>query len=214
MANEAVIRVMLVDDHHMVRKGLAAYIKQDPGLAVVGEAADGEEAVRIFPEVKPDVVLMDLVMPRMEGPEATQKLRQLDSNVQVIALTSFHERDLVKEALQAGAISYLLKNITGEELARAIRSAYCGASTLAPEVAQVLVHAAAAPDEPLIEELSPREYEVLTLLVEGFTNPEIAAQLTISTSTARAHVSHILNKLCVSNRSEAVALALRKGLVK
>lgn len=212
MSGEQGIRVLVVDDHQMVRRGLAAYLKTSPDILIVGEASDGEEALRIIEQLKPDVVLMDLVMPNMGGVEATRAICQLDSQVQVIALTSFQEPDLVKSALQAGAISYLLKNVSGDDLAAAIRSAYRGRPTLAPEVTQALVQVARG-ERQVGEDLSLREREVLALLVEGLTNPEIALRLSISRSTARAHVSNILSKLGVSNRSEAVALALRSGLV-
>jgi len=206
------IRVVIVDDHDMVRKGLAAFLKTKADLELVGEACTGEDAVHLCGEVQPDVVLMDLVMPRMGGAEATRLIRGRYPNVQVIALTSFQERELVREILDAGAISYLLKNITVDDLAEAIRAAHAGRSTLAPEAIQTLVQTASQGPKPG-HDLTPREREVLALLVEGLNNPEIAERLTVSRSTAKAHVSHILSKLGVSNRAGAIVLALQHKLL-
>lgn len=205
------IRVMLVDDHAMVRRGLAAFLKSKIDLELVGEASNGQEALEVCNRVQPDVVLMDLVMPKMDGAAATQAIRERWPHVQVIALTSFQEKELVQGALKAGAISYLLKNVSADELTKAIRAAYAGRPTLAPEATQALIQA--AKETKPGHDLTPREHQVLTLLVEGLTNPEIAERLTISRSTARAHVSNILSKLGVSNRAEAIALALRQELV-
>lgn len=206
------IRVMLVDDHDMVRRGLSVFLKVKADLELVGEAGNGQEALRLCEKARPDVVLMDLVMPEMDGTTATRLIRERWPQVQVIALTSFQEKKLVQEALQAGAISYLLKNVSADDLAEAIRAAHAGRSTLAPEATQALIESDRQEPEPDYG-LTPREQEVLALLVEGLTNPEIAERLVISHSTARAHVSHILSKLDVSNRAEAVALALRRELV-
>jgi NarL family two-component system response regulator LiaR len=206
------IRVMVVDDHAMVRSGLATFLRVKSDLELVGEACDGEEAVRVCEEVQPNVVLMDLVMPKMNGVHATRCIRSRWPQVQVIALTSFSEKDLLREAFEAGAISYLLKDISIDELAQAIRSASAGRPTLSPQATAVLIQANNGGVEPG-HDLTERERQVLTLMVEGLSNPQIAERLTISRCTARAHVSNVLGKLGVSKRAEAVALALRRQLV-
>jgi NarL family two-component system response regulator LiaR len=206
------IRVLIVDDHAMVRSGLAAFLEAFDDLELVGEASSGEEAVRLSAALQPDVVLMDLVMPGMDGPAATRAIRERVPRTRVIALTSFPEEELVPRALQAGATSYLLKNVGADELASAIRAARAGRATLAPEAAQVLIQQSTRPTQPG-SELSPREREVLRLMVQGLSNPQIADRLIVGRSTVKFHVSSILNKLGVQSRTEAVALALQHHLV-
>ena len=206
------IRVMLVDDHTMVRRGLAAFLKVFDDLQLAGEAESGEVAIRLCAEVLPDVILMDMVMPDMDGAAATRAIRQRFPQVQVIALTSFKEGDLVKNALEAGAIGYLLKDVSADELVRAIRAAHAGRATLSPEAAQALVETANQPPAPGLD-LTERELEVLALMVEGLNNTQIAGRLTVSSSTIKSHVSNILSKLGVTSRTEAVTLALRNRIV-
>jgi len=206
------IRVLLVDDHAMVRRGLATFLKVHDDLALAGEAATGEEAVRQCGRVQPDVVLMDLVMPGIGGVAATRTIRREFPTVQVIALTSFNEEGLVQKALHAGAIGYLLKDVSADELAEAIRGARAGRGTLSPEVTQALIHAGRRPAE-LGHDLTARERAVLALMVRGLSNTEIADELFVSPSTIKSHVSHILAKLGVAGRTEAVALAVRQQLI-
>jgi len=212
MTQGSSIRVMIVDDHDMVRKGLAAFLKVKSDLELVGEARGAKEALQVCEQSQPDVILMDLVMPEMGGAEVTRAIRERCPQVQVIALTSFQDKELVREALEAGAISYLLKNVTADDLADAIRAAYAGKATLAPEAVQALVQTARQGPAPVYK-LTRRERQVLSLMVEGLSNPEIAERLVVTRSTAKAHVSSILSKLGVSNRAEAVALALKQELV-
>jgi NarL family two-component system response regulator LiaR len=212
MSLEKPIRVMIVDDHAVVRSGLGAFLTVFDDLELVADAGSGAEALRLCQQHDLDVVLMDLVMPEMDGAETTRRIRELCPHVQVIALTSFREDELVQGALKAGAISYLLKNVSAEELANAIRDAHAGRATLAPEATQVLIRAATQPKMPDYE-LTPREKEVLALMVEGLSNPDIAERLVVSRSTVKFHVSSILSKLDASSRTEAVALALQENLL-
>ncbi len=206
------IRIMIVDDHAVVRSGLAAFLLAFDDLDLVAEAGSGPEAVRLCRQQAIDVVLMDLVMPEMDGAAATRAIREQCPQTQVIALTSFREEDLVQNALKAGAISYLLKNVSADELAKAIRAAHIGRPTLAPEATEALIKAATRPPEPEYE-LTPRELEVLALMVQGLTNPEIADELVVSRSTVKFHVSSILSKLGVGSRTEAAAVAVQQDLV-
>lgn len=212
MNDKKLIRVMIVDDHGMVRRGLAAYLLSAPDIEVVAEARDGQEAIRICEVEQPEIILMDLIMPELGGVAATRVIHNRWPEIQIIALTSYQEKELVQEALQAGAISYLLKNISGEDLAEAIRSSYAGRSMLAKEAVEALVRA--DQEENIIgRDLTLREREVLGYLKKGMTNPEIAQELSISRSTVKAHVSSILSKLQVSNRAEAIAFAIENHLV-
>jgi NarL family two-component system response regulator LiaR len=212
MGEADLVRVMIVDDHSMVRRGLVAYLEDEPDLELVGEATDGQEAVQMCEQAKPDVILMDLVMPGLSGAQATRIIRERWPEVQVIALTSFQERDLVQDALRAGAISYLLKNVSGSDLVETIRAAHAGRSTLAPEAVEALLQPAVL--EPSASyNLTPRERDVLALLVKGLTNVEIAGRLSISRSTVKVHVSNILSKLGVSSRGEAATVAIQRKLI-
>jgi NarL family two-component system response regulator LiaR len=206
------IRVMLVDDHTMVRRGLATFLKAYDDLELAGEAESGEAAIQLCAEVLPDVILMDMVLPMMDGATATRGIRQQFPQVQVIALTSFKEGELIKNALDAGAIGYLLKDVSADELARSIRAAHSGRATLSPEAAQALVQTANQPPAPGLG-LTEREREVLILMIEGLNNTQIAGRLTVSPSTIKSHVSNILSKLGVASRTEAVTLALRNRIV-
>ena len=206
------IRVIVVDDHAMVRRGLATFLKVYDDLELAGEAASGQAAIQLCNTLHPDVVLMDMVMPDMDGAAATQMIRKQSPGIQVLALTSFKEGTLVQSALQAGAIGYLLKDVSADELAQAIRAARAGRSTLSPEAAQALVLATSQPPAPGLD-LTEREREVLALLIEGLNNTQIAAKLNVSPSTVKSHVSNILSKLGVASRTEAVTLALRNRIV-
>ena len=203
---------MLVDDHAVVRSGLAAFLLAFDDLELVGEAADGEEALCKCREVRPDVVLMDLVMPGLDGAAAARAIRQEFPETQIVALTSFKNEEFVTSALEAGAIGYLLKNVSAEELAQAIRSARAGRPALSPEATHVLIQSTRKTSPPGYE-LTARELEVLGLMVEGLSNPQISERLGVTRSTVKFHVSNILSKLRVSGRVEAVALALQHDLV-
>lgn len=214
MTDTKLIRVMLVDDHAVVRSGLSTFLMTCDDMELVGEASSGEQALSLCPKVYPDVVLMDLVMSDMDGATATRRIREECPEIQVIALTSFKEQELVQGALGAGAIGYLLKDVTADELANAIRAAYAGKPTLAPEAAEVLIQATRAPDKKIGFDITNREREVLALMVQGLNNNDIADKLVVSRSTAKFHVSSILSKLGVDSRTKAVAIAIKTNLVK
>lgn len=206
------IRVMIVDDYTMVRRGLTTFLKAFDDLELAGEADSGETAIKLCAEVLPDVILMDMVLPAMDGATATHAIREQFPQVQVIALTSYKEGDLIKNALKAGAIGYLLKDVSADDLARAIRAAHSGRATLSPEAAEVLVQAAHQPPPPGLD-LTERERDVLALMIEGLNNTQIAGRLHVSPSTIKSHVSNILSKLGVASRTEAVTLALRNHII-
>ena len=212
MAESSRIGVMVVDDHTVVRNGIRFSLLAFDDIELVGEADSGEEALRLCTQLQPDVILMDMVMPGMDGAATTRAIRARYPKAQVLALTSFQEGNLVEEALKAGAIGYLLKDVAVDELADAIRLAYAGQSTLAPAAAQSLAKVAAQPSK-LDFDLTDRQQEVLALMVEGLSNAQIAEQLTISLPTARFHVSTILSKLDATNRAEAAALAVKYRLI-
>lgn len=205
------IRVMIVDDHAVVRSGLGAFFTIYPDLELVGEAGNGDEAIVRCGLLKPDVVLMDLIMPGTNGVEATGVIKERFPETRVIALTSFHEDNLIQGALQAGAIGYLMKNITARELVEAIRSAYNGKMTLSPEAAQTLVNKRLEEKEYM--KLTERELDVLRLMVDGLSNGDIAEKLVVSVSTVKYHISNILSKLGVDNRVAAVTSAIQKKIV-
>ena len=206
------IQVMLVDDHNVVRSGLATFLKAYDDLELVAEAKNGLEALNLCHQKKPDVILMDLMMPEMDGISATRAILEAYPDIKIIAMTSFEEDELVQGVLAAGAISYLLKNVTSDELAKAIRDAALGRSTLSPEAARVLVQATRPSKQPLFD-LTEREMEVLNLVVQGQSNQQIADALFISVATVKAHISSILSKLQVSSRAEAITYALKHKLV-
>ena len=207
------IRVLLVDVHMVVRSGLSTVLSVYDDLKLVGEAGDGEEAIRFCERLQPDVVLMDLLMPKMDGVTAIKAIKSRWPQIQIIALTSFKEKEYVEGALKAGANGYLLKDVSVEELVNAIRRATAGQPSLSPEAAQVLIHNVSEPEQPQIE-MTSREKEILVLMVEGLSNNEIAEHLIVSQSTVKFHVSNILSKLGVTGRTEAVALAIKHHLVK
>jgi NarL family two-component system response regulator LiaR len=207
------IRVLLVDDHMVVRSGLKTVLAVYDDMQLVGEAADGEEALRLCERLQPDVVLMDLVMPKIDGVAATRAIKERWPQIQVIALTSFKEKEYVEGAIKAGASGYLLKNVSAEELVNAIRKAAAGQPSLSPEAAQVLIQKVNEPPPPG-QDMTDREKEILALMVEGLSNNEIAERLIVSQSTVKFHVSNILSKLGVSSRTEAVALAVKYKLVR
>ncbi len=212
MSHETAIRVMIVDDHALVRSGLEAFLMVQKDLKLVAQARNGQQALTLCAEAQPDVVLMDLVMPGMSGIETISRIKRQFPQIQCIALTSYKDEDMVQSALQAGAIGYLLKDISSEDLAQAIRSAHAGRPALAAEAAQALIRMSQKGAAPGAD-LTDREREVLALMVEGLNNPEIAERLVLSRGTVKFHVSSILSKLGAASRTEAVSLALQNHLV-
>jgi DNA-binding NarL/FixJ family response regulator len=208
------IGVLIVDDHAVVREGLRTFLDLQEGIEVLGEAGDGEEALREADRLHPDVILMDLVMPGLDGVGAMRELRRRLAGSRVIVLTSFADDDRLLPAIQAGAAGYLLKNVKPSELARAVRAAHAGEALLDPAVAARLVAAiAAAPGEEAPERLTPREREVLELIARGLSNKRIARELGLSEKTVKTHVGHVLAKLDVTDRTQAALYAVRAGLL-
>ena len=207
------IRVLITDNHTMVRNGLKMFLKSYPNIELVGEASNGKEAIVMCDTLHPDVVLMDLLMPEMDGVTATSAIVQSHPEIRVIALTSFNEDQLIYAALKAGIVAYLLKDCTSDELVNTIRNVHAGNMTINPEIMQAVLRVA---DNPATRQyhLSEREREVLRLVVRGFSNRQIAANLILSESTIKFHVSNILSKLGIATRSEAVALAIQHKLVE
>jgi NarL family two-component system response regulator LiaR len=211
------ITVLLVDDHAMVRQGVRTFLETQADLSVVGEAGSGEEAVRLAAQHVPDVVLMDLIMPDMDGVEATRKVKQVSPRSQVVVLTSYHEDEHIFPALKAGALSYILKDLSAEELAAAVRKAAVGEAVLHPRVAsRVIKELQGLRSEKVnpFTELSERELEVLKLIADGMSNAEIAAKLVLSEKTVKGHVSNILSKLHLADRTQAAVYAWREGVVR
>lgn len=208
------IRVLIVDDQFIVRSGLSTFVAIQPDLVLAGEAKDGEEAVRLSATLQPDVILMDMIMPRMNGVEATKAILETQPHIKILALTSFKEKEMVQEILRAGAKGYMLKDVSADELADAIHNVHVGRTALAPEAMQALIEQRAAENHfSHGDDLTERERDVLTLMVKGLSNPQIAEQLIVSLSTVKFHVSSILGKLQATTRSEAVRLALQHHLV-
>ncbi len=208
------IRILLVDDHPVVRKGIRAMLESEEGMQVVGECADGENAVRLYAALRPDVVLMDLVMPQMDGIEAIRRIVEMDRNARLLVLTSFSTDDKVFAALQAGAAGYLLKDSDPDDLLRAIRQVHRGESSLHPAVARKLLSEMTQPRpqaEP--DPLTEREKEVLIYIAQGFSNQEIAEKMVVSKATVHSHVSRILAKLQLDSRTQAALYAVQKGYI-
>jgi NarL family two-component system response regulator LiaR len=213
MSETEPIRVIAVDDHEVVRGGIKYALLDYDDIELVGEARDGESAVRLCEQARPDVVLMDLMMPGMDGVETTRAIREQCPQVQILVLSSFYDEDLVPRAMQAGAIGYLLKGISNQDLVEAIRAAHAGQSILTQEAMAALVQAA-TPSPKLGDDLNEREREVLALLAQGLSNKEIAERLFLSLATVKYHVRLLLSKLGASSRAEAVALAWQHNLIQ
>jgi len=213
MSEDKTIRIMIVDDHTVVRSGLGAVLQAEEGMELVAEAGNGEEAIRACERSRPDVVLMDLLMPKMDGVTAAGIIHERWPDIRIIALTSFKEKEYVEGVLKAGATGYLLKNVSADELVATVRRAMEGQPSLSPEAAQVLIQHVNEPEKPKTE-MTEREMEILARMVEGKSNQEIADAMFVSQSTVKFHVSNILSKLGVTSRTEAVALALKQKLVE
>jgi len=212
MTESEPIKVIIVDDHTVVRSGLGAVLDISEGLELVGEAGDGEEAIKICERLQPDVVLMDLQMPKMDGVEATRIIHDKWPQIHIIALTSYKEKEYVEGVLKAGATSYLLKNVSAEELVSAINKVVLNQPSLSPEAAQVLIQTVNDPSQPGTD-LTDREREILALMIEGKSNSEISESIFITQATVKYHVSNILSKLGVTSRTEAVVFAIKNNLV-
>jgi two-component system, NarL family, response regulator LiaR len=203
-----------VDDHTVVREGLRTFLELQDGIEVAGEAADGEEALEAAATLHPDVVLMDLVMPRLDGVAAMRRLRERVPSARVIVLTSFLDEDKLFPALRAGAAGYLLKNAQPQEVVRAVRAAHAGEALLDPAVASRVIESLSASGDDPLDRLTPREREVLVLLGRGFPNKRIARELAVSEKTVKTHVGHVFAKLGVTDRTQAAIVAVRAGLVE
>jgi NarL family two-component system response regulator LiaR len=210
MSAPQLIRVMIVDDHPLAQAGARHFLNAITDMELVGEASSGAEALELCAHIQPDVVLMDVMMPEMDGVATTEALRARFPAVRVVMLTSFSQGDVVQRAMRAGASGYLLKNATGLELAQAIRAAYGGRTTMAPEATEALVQTMRGPDGL---DLTEREREVLALMADGLSNAQIAARLTVSAATVKFHVGGIFSKLGVGSRAEVIALAYKRKLV-
>lgn len=204
------IRVLVVDDHWVVREGMRRYLMDEPGLMVIGEASNGNQAIALARELKPDVILMDILMPQMDGIEATARIKSEMPKVEIIALTSVLQDHSVSEAIQAGATGYLLKDTNGAELLRAIRAAADGKVQLSPEAATRLAKELRFPDQ--VERLTDRETEVLKCVADGLSNKEIARRLSINEKTVKAHLNNVFGKLGVHSRTQAALHAIRTGI--
>jgi NarL family two-component system response regulator LiaR len=218
MSDPEKIRVLIVDDHQIVRQGLRNFLELNEDIVVIGEAADGIGALEFATELKPDVILMDLVMPRMDGITATMEIKKMNPEVMVIALTSFTEDDKVIPAIQAGACSYLLKDVSPDDLVEAIRAAAKGEARLHPDVTRKLMQQVSKPapaqKEPVPAEITDRELDVIRLVAEGKSNQEIASELVISEKTVKTHMSNIFSKLGLVDRTQLAIFAIKNNLVK
>jgi NarL family two-component system response regulator LiaR len=211
------ITILIVDDHAVVRQGVRGFLETQPDLSVVGEAASGEEAVRLAAQYVPDIVLMDLVMPGLDGVEATRRVKRSSPRTQVVVLTSYHEDEHIFPAIRAGALSYVLKDISPRELGEVVRKAARGEAVLNPRVAARVIQEIQGlrqADPNPFTELSDRELEVLRLIAAGLSNAEIAVRLVISEKTVKGHVSNILGKLHLADRTQAAVFAWREGIIR